>query len=207
MTTKEISTMKKITQVYLANKGGDPEMNYDATPQILCYGMLNLANFDEKSESLRLNTFYIMPLYEMNLKQYLSKLDGVRKIEKIIDVTNKLVTIFKYIHCAKRTFNDLKLENIMVNTNGDLAADPEVFLIDFGFAKKFLKKDGKNHIEESKTLDVFTGNIHFASVRQMNFFATSRKDDLVSLFYLLIFMLNNQCLWVGPDDPMKTLNN
>ena len=77
-------------QVYMANKGSDlsQEMNYDATPQILCYGLLNLANVDEKSESLRLNTFYIMPLYEMNLKQNLSKLDGVRKIEKIIDVTN-----------------------------------------------------------------------------------------------------------------------
>lgn len=190
----------------MANKSSDlgQEMNYDATPQILSYGILNLANFNETSESLRLNTFYIMPLYEMNLKQYLSKLNGVQKVEKIMDVTSKLVSIFKYIHCAKRTFNDLKLENIMVNTKGDLKADPEVYLIDFGFAKKFLKKDGKNHIEESKTVEVFTGNIHFASERQMNFFATSRRDDLVSLFYLLIYMLNNQNLWVGKDDPMKT---
>lgn len=100
--------------------------------------MLNLANFDESSESLRLNTFYIMPLYEMNLAKYLNKINGIHKIEKIIDISIKLVTIFKYIHCAKRTFNDLKLENIMVNTKGDLDADPEVYLIDFGFAKKFL---------------------------------------------------------------------
>ena len=37
MTTKEITTMKKITQVYLANRGNDlssQEMNYDATPAI-----------------------------------------------------------------------------------------------------------------------------------------------------------------------------
>ena len=141
----------------------------------------------------------------MNLKQYISKLNGVQKIEKILDVTNKLVSIFKYIHCAKRTYNDLKLENIMVNTNGNLDADPEVFLIDFGFAKRFVKKDGSSHIEESKTVDEFTGNIHFASVRQLNFLATSRRDDLVSLFYLLIFMLNNQCLWVGKEDPLKTV--
>ena len=180
-------------------------MNYDATPQILTYGMFNLANFDKESEALKLMTFFIMPLYEMNLKQYLSRLDGVRKIEKIIDVTNKLVSIFKYIHCAKRTFNDLKLENIMINTNGNLDADPEVFLIDFGFAKKFLKKDGKTHLEESKTVDEFSGNIHFASGRQMNFLETCRKDDLVSLFYLLIFMLNDQCLWVGKEDPIKNV--
>ena len=132
-----------------------------------------------------------MPLYEMNLKQYLAKLDGIRKIEKIMDITYKLVTIFKYIHCAKRTFNDLKLENIMVNTKGDIHAPPEVYMIDFGFARKFLKADGKNHIDESETVEMFNGNIHFASYRQMNFYATSRKDDMVSLFYLLVFMLND----------------
>ena len=93
----------------------------------------------------------------------------------------------------------------MVNTNGNLDADPEVFLIDFGFAKKFLKKDGKTHLEESKTVDEFSGNIHFASGRQMNFLETSRKDDIVSLFYLLIFMLNDQCLWAGKEDPIKNV--
>ena len=45
--------------------------------------MLNLANFDKASEALRLMTFFIMPLYEMSLKSYLSKLNGVKKIEKI----------------------------------------------------------------------------------------------------------------------------
>ena len=163
--------------------------------------MCNLANFDKSSEALRLITFYTMPLYEMNLTQYLSRLRGAKKIEKIIQVTNQLVNIFKHIHCAKRTFNDLKLENIMVNTKGDLHAEPEVFLIDFGFSRKFQQKDGQNHIEESKTVNVFLGNMLFASDRQMNFLETSRKDDLVSLFYLLIYMLNAQSLWVGDDDP------
>ena len=36
----------------------------------------------------------------------------------------------------------------------------------------------------------------------MNFSATSRRDDLISLFYLLVFMLNNEDLWVG-EDPAK----
>ena len=36
----------------------------------------------------------------------------------------------------------------------------------------------------------------------MRFGATSRKDDLISLFYLLVFMLNNDDLWVG-EHPAK----
>lgn len=53
----------------------------------------------------------------------------------------------------------------MVNTYGNLDAHPEVFLIDFGFARKFLQKDGKTHIDESKAVNVFSGNMHFASKR------------------------------------------
>lgn len=57
-----------------------------------------------------------MPKYEMNLNQYLQKLIGLNKIEKIVDICLKLVTIFKYIHCAKRTFKDLKPVNVMIDT-------------------------------------------------------------------------------------------
>ena len=63
-----------------------------------------------------------------------------------MDVAIKIVSIFKYLHCAKRTYNDLKLQNIMINAGTDLDEDPKVFLIDFGFAKKWVKKDGKEHI-------------------------------------------------------------
>lgn len=94
----------------------------------------------------------------------------------------------------------------MINTNGNLDADPEVFLIDFGFARKFVNKDGQTHVADSKAVNEFSGNLHFASERQMNFLETSRKDDLVSLFYLLIYMLNDKCLWVGKDDPTKNFD-
>lgn len=65
-----------------------------------------------------------MPLYEMDMKTYINKLRGLRKIEKTLNLIIHLVSIFKYVHCAKRTHNDLKFENVMVNTKGKLEADP-----------------------------------------------------------------------------------
>ena len=95
----------------------------------------------------------------------------------------------------------------MINTGDSLDSDPEVFLIDYGFAQKYVKKDGKTHIEESTEVDAFMGNINFSTVRQMSFKMTSRKDDLISLFYLLIYMLNNGNLWVGDEDPGESYKN
>ena len=91
------------------------EMNYDATPRLSTYGLMELDNFNSLGEN-KIMAFFCMPHYEMNLSEYMKKLQGLNKIEKIIDTTLKLVCIFKYTHCAKRTFNDLKLENVMVDT-------------------------------------------------------------------------------------------
>ena len=89
---------------------------------------------------------------------------------KSIDVGIKLLNIFKFVHCAKRTYNDLKLKNIMVNVNKNLDAEPEVFLIDFGFSDKYLDSKRGTHVEATSKKEYFQGNILFASERQMTFY-------------------------------------
>ena len=82
-----------------------------------------------------------------------------------------------------------------------------MYLIDFGFSDKYVKKDGKNHVSDEETVEVFRGNMKFASPGQMAFRKTSRRDDFISLFYMLIFMLNDGKLWVGDEDPGKDHTN
>ena len=94
------------------------------------------------------------------------------------------------MHTARRTFNDLKPENIMINTNGDLDAEPEVYLIDFGFADKYTQEDSKTHIDAGSQTEMFEGNLLFASLNQMNFMRTSRRDDIISVFYLMMYLIN-----------------
>ena len=62
----------------------------------------------------------------------------------------------KYVHAARRTFNDMKHENIMINTHGDLQGMPQVTLIDFGFTEKFYKdKNSDEHINENTLIESF----------------------------------------------------
>lgn len=72
--------------------------------------------------------------------------------------------ILKYVHAARRTFNDMKHENIMINTYGDFQNMPQVTLIDFGFTEKFYKdKHSVEHIDENTLIESFQGNILFSS--------------------------------------------
>ena len=99
----------------------------------------------------------------------------------------KLLDIIEKIHLAGYTYNDLKLDNILV---GDHTLSEkcmhEIRLIDFGFSARFESKSGV-HIEE-KDIDVFRSNMIFATTNQFDFKMTSRRDDLQSLCYLLVFL-------------------
>lgn len=44
--------------------------------------------------------------------------------------------IFKHIHSVRRTHNDVKPENVMININGHIDQMPKVVLIDPGFSQK-----------------------------------------------------------------------
>ena len=82
----------------------------------------------------------------------------------------------------------------------------KVHLVDFGFADKFISEDTRKHIDEKEQLDMFQGNLMFASLDQMNFYKTSRKDDLLSLFYLMVHLLNNDSFVCKNDDEKKLMN-
>ena len=94
------------------------------------------------------------------------------------------------VHSAGLIYNDLKLENILVgNYKGSSSTLHELRLCDFGFASKYIDETTGEHISKGFT-DVFRGNMVFASVNQLQFKETSRRDDLISLCYLLVYMFN-----------------
>ena len=80
-----------------------------------------------------------------------------------------------------------KLPDKYVETNCFDKVD--ISIVDFGFVTKYMDDTNKKHLPV-QNVKVFRGNIMFASPNQLNFRATSRRDDLISLVYLIIYMLN-----------------
>jgi serine/threonine protein kinase len=60
--------------------------------------------------------------------------------------------------------------------------------IDFGLVTRFLDDKGE-HIKDGIS-DKFKGSMLFASKNSFKFLRTSRRDDLISLVYILIFMMD-----------------
>lgn len=140
---------------------------------------------------------------QQNLKPFpcFSKPTALRIAIQLLDRIERLHSIH-YVH------NDLKLENVVIGMD-----DPsKLFLIDFGLSSKFVDENGKHN--EKTYLRHFSGNFLFASLNSCRGFNKSRRDDVESIFYILIYMLNEQNLpWCdllvkdkeGPQRDLKFL--
>jgi len=78
----------------------------------------------------------------------------------------------------------LKLENILIGKD-----DPNViYLIDFGLASRWRHKGGV-HVAKTRG-SFFFGNVMFASLNAFNGITRSRRDDIQSAFYIMLYLLN-----------------
>ena len=146
------------------------------TPKVFSYGLVVHKD--------TIKAWVIMPRYGTNLQDYFEKVDHNLSKSSIYKIGKSLLKMLETTHEAGYVYNDLKLDNIMVGK--DLSS---LHLIDFGFASKYRDRKTEQHFSKSN-LDRFRGNIVFSSLNQLEFNLTSRKDDLVSLCYVLVHLLN-----------------
>ena len=91
------------------------------------------------------------------------------------------------MHQSGYAMLDLKPDNILV---GDCDNENlhKIRLVDFGVSRPFNQEDG-SHIKLEKQ-DQFIGSMTFSSVNGMSYLTQSRRDDLISLCYVLVYMMN-----------------
>ena len=64
----------------------------------------------------------------------------------------------------------------------------KLYLIDFGLSKRYFDENGNHYPKVSRR--IFTGNFMFASLNQVRCNTQSRRDDIESALYLLIYLIN-----------------
>jgi len=77
-------------------------------------------------------------------------------------------------------------------------------MIDFGLAQKFVTGDG-SHIPSVRER-FFQGNLIFASKYCFNLVTHSRRDDLISLAYMLLYLIDGDLAFLSKDEESQSGN-
>lgn len=147
--------------------------------------------------------YYVMPRYGKDLDRLLYERDFTLTDASIYTIGLKLLNILEVVHHSGLVYNDLKLDNVLIGYNYELPTkdskewktencfkDIQLHLVDFRFATSWKNETNGQHIKEVQ-ISKFEGNLSLASANQLEFKATSRRDDMHSLVYLIMYLLND----------------
>ncbi|KAH7837637.1 hypothetical protein Vadar_016150 [Vaccinium darrowii] len=123
-------------------------------------------------------------------------------VETVACIAIEAISILKVIHSRGYVHGDIKPDNFLLGPPRT-ADERNLFLVDFGLATRWRDCMTGLHVKYDQRLDVFSGTTCFASVHAHLGRIASRRDDLESLAYTLIFLLHGHLPWEdyrGPDN-------
>ena len=113
------------------------------------------------------------------------------KTKDICMIALQCLDRLEYIHSKDIIHRDIKPLNVTIGKE-----NPNViYLIDFGFAHKFRSTRTGKHIK-FKNLKKILGSMRYLSINANKGNEQSRRDDLESLGYMLIYLSNNTLPWI-----------
>lgn len=112
-------------------------------------------------------------------------------MKTIILLAISMLDILKHVHNCGFLHRDIKPDNFVVGYDDQ----SKLFCIDFGLSKKYIKKNGE-HVEFSNSRK-FCGTARYASIAAHKHQEQSRKDDLESIGYMLVYMYKGKLPWQG----------
>ncbi|KAF3444433.1 hypothetical protein FNV43_RR14125 [Rhamnella rubrinervis] len=123
--------------------------------------------------------------------------------EMVACIAVESLSILEKMHSRGYVHGDVKPENFLLG-QPSTPQEKKLFLVDLGLATKWKDSSSGQHVEYDQRPDMFRGTVRYASVHAHLGRTASRRDDLESLAYTLIFLLRGRLPWQGYQGDNKS---
>ena len=104
-----------------------------------------------------------------------------------------MIGIIQRIQKCGFIHRDIKPENFLFAPGTERCT---IYLVDFGLSCSYIDSMTKQHVRFSDKHHL-VGTARYASVNTLFGYAQSRRDDLESIIYVMIYLLNGRLPWQG----------
>jgi serine/threonine protein kinase len=136
------------------------------------------------------NNYMVVTLLGDSLSDVVKK-KGTFSLEDVLKIGKQILERLQYVHNMGLIHRDIKPDNFL------MGKDNVIFLIDFGLCKTYMVSE--KHIE-NKGLSKIIGTPSFISVNVHNLNQPSRRDDLESMVYVLLYLYFGELRWMDCRD-------
>ena len=135
----------------------------------------------------------VMELMGKSLEDLFNLCNKKFSLKTVLMIADQMLCCLEYLHNKNFIHRDIKPDNFLIGRGNERN---QIFMIDFGLAKKFRDQKTHEHLKHlpGKSL---TGTARYASINALSGYEQSRRDDLEALGYVWLYFLLGVLPWQG----------